>query len=264
MEQEQFYKTFSLTFGDVAENHKGMQQIGTLSDKGFDYKDLVQMKRWFEERGAVCNIVHLHWLLSDVEAQKGNKAYVLKVKNAVNILLEDEHGADHLFEEQDVLEKDTKAIMYGRVVNKKARHNLCFSDEHQDPDYEAGKGTVYSFEEVPLLQRIRQRLGEVIGEQGADLQAEGNYYYDIHKCGIGFHGDTERKKVIAFRLGATIPLCYTWFHKNKNVSDILTVAGLDHGDMYVMSEKSTGYDWKSSSKYTLRHSAGCDKFTSIK
>jgi len=32
-------KTFSLTFGDVAENHKGMQKIGTLSNLGFNLSD---------------------------------------------------------------------------------------------------------------------------------------------------------------------------------------------------------------------------------
>jgi hypothetical protein len=31
--------------------------------------------------------------------------------------------------------------------------------------------------------------------------------------------------------------------------------------MYIMSEKATGYDWRKSSKLTLRHATGCDKFT---
>jgi hypothetical protein len=38
---------------------------------------------------------------------------------------------------------------------------------------------------------------------------------------------------------------------------------LKGGDMYVMSEKATGYDWKGRSKLTLRHAAGCSKFTTI-
>ena len=37
-------KTFSLTFGDVAENHKGMQKIGTLSNNGFNLDDINKMK----------------------------------------------------------------------------------------------------------------------------------------------------------------------------------------------------------------------------
>ena len=33
--------------------------------------------------------------------------------------------------------------------------------------------------------------------------------------------------------------------------------------MYVMSEKAVGTDWKSRSKLTLRHAAGCPSFTTI-
>jgi hypothetical protein len=256
-------KTFSLTFGDVAENHKGMQKIGTLSNNGFNLDDINKMKIWFESKGCKCTIINLHWLLEDEKLQQENPAYLLKVKNAVNALLDDENGKDALFKEQDELEKDTKAFMYGRVVNKHARHNLCFGEAHQAPNYEEGMGTVYAFDEVPHLKQIRYKLGEIIGEKGTNLQAEGNYYYDVKKCGIGFHGDTERKKVIAFRLGATIPLCYAWYHDNNVISDIMTINDLEHGDMYVMSEKTTGFDWKSKTKYTLRHAAGCDKYTTI-
>ena len=256
-------KTFSLTFGDVAENHKGMQKIGTLSNNGFNLDDINKMKIWFESKGCKCTIINLHWLLEDEKLQQENPAYLLKVKNAVNALLDDENGKNALFKEQDELEKDTKAFMYGRVVNKHARHNLCFGEAHQAPNYEEGMGTVYAFDEVPHLKQIRYKLGEIIGEKGTNLQAEGNYYYDVKKCGIGFHGDTERKKVIAFRLGATIPLCYAWYHDNNVISDIMTINDLEHGDMYVMSEKTTGFDWKSKTKYTLRHAAGCDKYTTI-
>jgi len=258
-----YSKTFSLTFGDVAENHKGMQKIGKLSDDGYNIKDIIDIKSTFESKGCKCNLINLHWLLEDESIQKLNPAYVLIIKNAVNALLDDENGKNLLFEEQDSLEKDKKAFMYGRVVNKHARHNLCFSEEHQEPNYEEGRGRVYAFSELPLLNKIRERLGEFIGEKGENLQAEGNYYYDVTKCGIGFHGDSERKKVVAIRLGATMPLCYTWYHNNENISEVLRINSIEHGDMYIMSEKATGYDWKSKSKYTLRHSAGCDKYTSV-
>jgi hypothetical protein len=38
---------------------------------------------------------------------------------------------------------------------------------------------------------------------------------------------------------------------------------LDDGDIYVMSEKAVGTDWKKKVIYTLRHSTGCAKFTTI-
>jgi hypothetical protein len=42
-------------------------------------------------------------------------------------------------------------------------------------------------------------------------------YYDVSKCGIGFHGDAERIKVIAIRLGESMPLHYQWFQNSKPV-----------------------------------------------
>ena len=92
---------------------------------------------------------------------------------------------------------------------------------------------------------------------------EGNRYFDVNKCGIGWHGDAERKKVVAIRLGASIPLKYQWFYKSKSFGEIQEFV-LDHGDMYIMSEKATGHDWKLRSKKTLRHCAGCNKYTKPK
>ena len=254
-------QTFSLTFGDVAENHKGMQKIGDLAKEGFRLEDLETAKKWFENKGCQCNIINLHELLPEVHQQNGNNhAWFLIIKSAVNALLEDKNGADNLFTEQDLLEKDTKAFMYGRVVNKHARHNLCFGEVHQEPIYEVGKGRIYAFDEVPNLKKIRAKLGEIIGEKAINLQAEGNYYYDIKKCGIGYHGDAERKKVIAIRLGSCIPLYFKWYHDNKVITESIKITNLEHGDLYIMSEKTTGYDWKSKTKYTLRHAAGCKKY----
>lgn len=253
--------SISLTFGDVAENHKGMQQIGTLADEGFNLDDLMHIKTQFEcmTFPGVCEIIELH-----AEHNILPKAYILIIKGGVNALLNMPGGADALMAEQAGLEKDTKAFMYGRVVNKIARHNLCFSDIAQEPDYARGQGRVYAFaNDVPLLNQIRIKLGQVVGPKAHALQAEGNYYYDPKKCGIGYHGDAERKKVIAIRLGVSIPLCYSWYYNNKPVGSIITISHLEHGDMYIMSEKATGYDWKMSSRYTLRHAAGCKKYTNV-
>jgi hypothetical protein len=39
---------------------------------------------------------------------------------------------------------------------------------------------------------------------------------------------------------------------------------LQAGDLYIMSDKATGNDWKKSSILTLRHAAGAAKYTTIK
>ena len=80
--------------------------------------------------------------------------------------------------------------------------------------------------------------------------------------GIGFHGDAERLKVIAVRVGESLSLHYQWFYQNKPIGT-RAIISLEHGDMYIMSQKTTGNDWKKKNSYTLRHATGCNKFTTI-
>jgi hypothetical protein len=93
---------------------------------------------------------------------------------------------------------------------------------------------------------------------------EGNYYYDARKCGIGFHGDTERTRVICLSVGggAEYPLRWQWFCRNKAVGSPVDVT-VGSGDVYIMSEKAVGQDWKRSSLFTLRHAAGAPKYRAI-
>jgi len=263
-EYSQYKEAITITFGDVAENHKGMQKIGKISNNGFTYEELLNVKKWCDDKNIVTEIIRLHDSLpEDIKDLPNLKAYLLIIRNGVSNFLENNEGSDLLFIEQSGLIRDKKAFMYGRVVNKHARHNLCFGEMDQEPEYENGKGRVYAFDSLPFLKQLRTILPDIIGVNGSNLQAEANYYYDITKCGIGFHGDSERKKVIGIRLGHSIPLHYLWFINNKPVSLPIIISNLKHGDIYIMSEKTTGYDWKKSSIYTLRHSAGSFKFTSF-
>ena len=259
-----FSSTITITFGDQAENHVGMQKLGNgLANEGFSVEELTLLKQKIEENddSMVCELIDLN--------KKGNidvdatSACVLIVRNGVEFFAKDSFKNNDIHKELESLEWDTKAKMYGRIVNKHARHNLCFADFEQKPDYDAGKGTVVSYESVPLLRKVRTEFQEFFGSKAKSLFAEGNLYYDTSKCGIGYHGDAERKIVVAFRLGATLPLHYHWFHEGKPIGDTIKLT-LNHGDLYVMSEKATGFDWKKKKEPTLRHAAGCSKFLFIK
>uniref|UniRef100_A0A6C0CBB0 Alpha-ketoglutarate-dependent dioxygenase AlkB-like domain-containing protein n=1 Tax=viral metagenome TaxID=1070528 RepID=A0A6C0CBB0_9ZZZZ len=253
-------KTFTLTFCDRAENHKGMQMIGDIANHGFTLQDLKATKHNFEVAGYKSTLVKLNKLLpADVDA---DNAYILIIRNGVDCILGNKGDRDDLFTEQDELDHDKKAFMYGRVVNKHARHNLCFSDVAQEPDYEDGKGRIVAFDDVPLTKYLRNNFKKYIPDKAAELQAEGNYYYDVNKCGIGYHGDSERVIVIGVRLGETLSLHYQWYHNSQAVGKNLRLE-LHHGDVYLMSEKATGNDWKKKLIYTLRHAAGCNKYTDL-
>ncbi len=257
-------QTITITFGDVAENHVGMQQIGQLAPEGFTVAELTSIRDAALKDGYNCELIDLNSYLPS-EVRNTTAAAILIIRNGVNYVLgkNTAYTVQDLWTEKLNLTPDTKAFMYGRVVNKHARYNLCFSDIGQEPQYENGKGRVVAYNTIPVLNSIRQALAGVCGVKGSGLVAEGNYYYDVTKCGISFHGDSERRRVIALRLGASLPLHYQWFIRNKPIGDRVPLI-LDNGDLYVMSEKATGNDWKKSSILTLRHAAGCQKFLTIK
>lgn len=250
MEQTHPGKTFTLTFGDRAENHKGMQMLGEGASEGFTGEDLQRTMAWFQQKGATPNIYNLNLQLP--EGKVADQAYLLVIPGGLRYIMD----PDALYREQDVLPKDTKAYMFGSVKEKHARHNLCFGETSQKADFENGKGTVFAFDELPLLKQLREIFPEIIGEKGRGLVAEGNYYFDITQCYIGFHGDSERKKVIGVRLGAPFPLYYQWYERSEPIGYMGGLV-LNHGDIYVMSEKTVGWDWlKKKTVPTLRHAAG--------
>lgn len=250
----------TLTFGEQAENHKGMEMIGNgLVKEGLTLKDLKHAKKLFEKKGYVCELHKLNE--ESYTTFKLEDAYILIIKNGIHALTSEE--PDNLMKEQLSLKWDTKAYMYGRVVNKKARHNLCYSDIEQQPDYENGKGTIVKWDTIPITKKLRENLKEYFGVKAEKLQCEGNHYYDITKCGISFHGDSERRIVIACRLGHSLPIHYQWFYNLKPIGSRM-IFNLDHGDVYAMSSKAVGTDWKRRTIPTLRHATGCKKYTTIK
>ena len=81
---------------------------------------------------------------------------------------------------------------------------------------------------IKNLNKLRNDLGD-FGDEFKNLECEGNYYFS-KKCYIGYHGDAERKKVFALRLGATMNLKYSWYQYSKKVKDEFNFV-LNSGDM---------------------------------
>ena len=247
-------KVYTITFGDVAENHAKMQKIGTLHERGYSVSKLVEIENKLKGYGLVTEMVDLNVGISE----SFDSAKVLVIRRGAQYILGEETTG--LIEENDNLTMDKKALMKGKVVNKVARWNLCFADEDQEPNYGDGKGRIVSWSRIPKMARIRQ----VISEWTDDvlLNGEANYYYDLSQCGIGYHGDGERKKVFAVRMGDSMPLYFQWFQRSLPIGSPFELV-LNDGDMYIMSEKAVGFDWLQKIKPTLRHSTGCQKFTGV-
>jgi len=262
-------KGATLTFSSTVENH-GMSIHGEKAD-GYTIQDLEDAKNKIKSifNDANVEIFDLRTVLPENKKEEAEPASILIFKNGVNILLNTigKNSVD-LFNEHEVLKKDTKYkdMKRGKVLNKKSRHNLCFADEEREPDYDQGIGTIVSFSKLPLTSHIRKALPKIIGKKAANKKAEGNYYYDLNETGMGFHGDSERKDVIGVRFGedqySGFPLHYQWFLNGEAMGDRYKF-DLKNGDIYIMSEKAAGNDWKKRKILTLRHAAGADKYLKI-
>lgn len=247
----------TITFSDVVENGPGMEKIGTQANMGplFTPEYLEALHKKFQESSYIVDL-SLPDNAVPARVSKPDKACLLVIKG---FCLTDDDFAGSLLRELLSLEWDKKALFRGQVKNKVARYNLCFADFSQSSEYEKGKGTVVDFASLSHLRVLRDCVANNLLPSPSLLNAEGNLYYDTSKTYIGLHGDTERDFVIGVRLGySQIPLHFRWFHKFKGVYQHQTV-NLDHGDLYIMSYKATGYDWKKSSQCTLRHAAGQEK-----
>ena len=56
---------------------------------------------------------------------------------------------------------------------------------------------------------------------------------------------------------------WQWFKDGMPVGKPIQIS-LNDGDVYIMSEKAVGADWKLRKLYTLRHAAGAKKYISLK
>lgn len=243
----------TITFSECVENHAGMQKIGSLAEKGFQFEEI---KSVYDKAISEGKTNYEFYDLSGPEGTQNLGAAILIIRNGIDF-------ADELFQEQNNLDYDKKAFMKGRVVNKIARHNLCFADFDQEADFENGKGTIVNFNKLPYTSKARELLPNILGEKANNLFAEGNYYYDINSTYIGKHNDLERRRVVGVRLGNSFPLYFEWYTRFKPVGEIMKF-DLNHGDMYVMTEKATGNDGRKSSILTLKHFAGLESVLKAK
>jgi hypothetical protein len=251
---------YALTFGDVAENDARMTQEGQMAEEGTSEARVLELEQEWSRRFG-CDGVHLIPLQELCE--HGEEAYVLVLRDGVNKLTGDPQAADKMLAELGKLEMDTQKYGYGTVRDSHARHNICFGPHAIAAKLEKRQGTVIAFgDKVAMVTKMRAIATEAV-QSKADLFCEVNHYYDVSKCGIGWHGDKERRIVFGVRVGDApqgMPLRFQWYNWWEPHGDQACLR-LFHGDVYIMSEKAVGTDSGCPSKWTLRHCAGEDSYS---
>ena len=270
----------ALTLGDAGENHVGNQMLGEKGEigSGMTLDDLKILKSKYEMLGYTCELIDLGATLNTASnigrtgdiTDWGFQAGVLIIRRFVK-----RDDRIKLYGEVTSIEWDRKYYdtRRKRVLNKHARGNLVFVDNfEQEPDYENKKGRVVDIKTLETLDRIKTSLLDGISSgltEGGSVTkpieyiCEGNRYYDLKKCGIGYHGDKERTRVICLSLGVdNYPMNWVWFYRSKPIAQPTEVR-LNSGDVYIMSEKAVGYDWSKKIIPTLRHAAGARKYINL-
>jgi len=195
------------------------------------------------------------------------KACLLVIKNGIELLIKPDEAAK-LYQEQDEIRYDGRFFDKGRLKIKRAHKNMLFAAERQDASDDYTQATVTAFSEVPLLNKIRTSIQSLLGDRTADLEVDGTKYHtSFYEKGddgkpmkkhsnMGWHGDDNKKIVVGMCLGASATLSFIWRlpGSQKNSTDTRVTVPLAHGDVYVMSEKTIGSDWKSSSLLRCLHS----------
>ena len=251
-----FSETMTLTFGEQSVGHSGMEISGSgLLPEGLSMNDLRSAQERFHKLGVVTELIELKDILpAPIGAQE---AGILIVRGGIQVLFDNwceingREGrcvsVDSLYREQRSLLWDKHAKMRGEVKNKQARYNLKYGDTSIEPDYINNVSRVIAFKNIPLTQVIRSMIPVFLGSKTQKLQAEGNYYFRKNspgdKRGIGFHGDAERKVVVACRIGSQMNIGYQWFLAGRPAGPTKKIL-INGGDFYAMSEKASGYDWK--------------------
>ncbi len=243
--------SFTVTWSRVVENGVGMEKIGEIAEQGFVDSELNEAMAKFNSTGATASVLDLNEGLPD-GSKHHEHASVLIVHGACakTFGIDPKLVRDELFSTR----WDNKKLMRGQVKNSNARRNMCIAEVAQAPDIVNGKGTVIAWSELPYLSQIRAQLAKYLGCKAEELNAEGNFYHH-HQAGIGFHGDAERKIVVAMRFGAPLKLHYQAYHRSEPIGERISIDNLVEGDLYVMGDKATGNDWKRSSIVTWRHAA---------
>lgn len=254
--------TISVTYGDQAEIHAGMSKTGQLKDRGLTPKELQEIATIYESRGAKAEYYNLNSIGLGSQAGICKPAAILVIRGGVDVMLKS-YGlsSNSMYSEQRSLPpcKQMYNARVKKVQNKHARWNNVFGFQDDPGNLEQGQGPVVHFDRVPITGALQALWSEYVGNSAKSLlqglMAESNIYYEPSSY-IGYHGDKERRIVICVRLGRSMKLAYTFFQNSKPISQPI-ILELHSGDIYFMSEKAVGFDWRQTKDnlVTLRHAA---------
>ena len=244
----------SITAAKSTESFNGCKIQGTMATEGYGPKEFNHAKRWAQENEVEVEEYHLRDLTG---VDRDGEFMVLR---GAGFKLVDMDALVTEHQEKVFPGCDRKVFMFGELRNRKCRYNGEIGPKYVASDLLQKQGVIFSWDDLPVTKQwLHVGCPKVFGPKAAHLLAEINYYYDILKCGIGFHGDSERPDVLCLVVGGSKIMHFQGFRKAMPEGNRLAVR-VHHGDMYVMDINACGHLWgkeRGNGKVVhYRHAAG--------
>jgi hypothetical protein len=176
-------------------------------------------------------IIDLNKILLQFDNRRTEIATILVIPNYIK---------NDLYQTLLSVDWDKKVLLRNKVVNRIGKYVISIHDEAQEPNYEQGQYRVLSYNELEDLKVVKNNVNKIVNQN--NLLCKGDYNYNHEKLKLKYQGG-KVNNMICIHLGDPIQLSYKWFFSNKAVSES-TGFTLNHGDLYIMSEKATGHDYK--------------------
>ena len=135
-----------ITFGEQSENHAGMKMYGNgLSERGYSITELEKFAKKYEDIGGKSELIRL-----DENIERVDPAGVLILRGGIDKIMSVEgyhFGSCDIYKELLELKWDDKYwdTRRSKVLNKRARWNVCFGEKGNAPDYENKMGRVIGY-----------------------------------------------------------------------------------------------------------------------
>lgn len=243
--EQVFDESYTLTFSDSSD----AKRTGKL---GFSIAELQKVQKEFEKKGFTCELIDLNIVLPPAHVIVDTpKARVLIIRQGVR-----DFGtgsdADGILQKLKTLPWDDRVWFKHKPVKNPMRHHLRFGEV----EYNSDEGHVVALKSIPDIVRIRQTLNEMYSYRGVEFDVEGDRFYNPETCGREPWGDQDRRFVVGVQLGAMMKMAFTWYYHESPFSQPVVIE-LQHGDIFMLSDKAVGHDVNRKAIATLRRTCGC-------
>ena len=240
--------------------------------EGFTASEIINLADWFYRSGEKIKIIHFNYLSRNQQiwelgtvANEEDQARALLLKGWLK------KYEKEIYEEVSPLKwnleyldqhKSWAEIVDGKKHLKASDKTISFVlNQEKEATINQKEESICDLRKLKTLHKAVHNLIWKIKRgmecTGSNNQVEinvvqGNRYLNTKYSNSEFQNDLRKKIMICFCIGGEESVIkWQWFKNNSPVGEPIEIT-LNSGDVIILNQKATGFDWKDQHKYTLR------------